>query len=611
MKKTGKKKGVIIITIILLILLIFISVYFVTKQLDLKNFTNNTNSTNKVDSEDDINYYFNGDKLSLIAEYDEIYKIANYDYKYDPIKVSDKYFIVKKNDKYGVIDFNGKVIEEIKYNYIENLSDEYYLINDNGTRLLKRNGNLVADVTNYKNGKVYKDNTDSKSLYIMLNEYLYSDSLAIGQNSDVINLGGNLRAVYYKDNQVVSGIDLESSSIIYDASTGKILKKIPGMINKTDSSYYYVGYSLATYMTKGTYYDNNFNDLLADKDYYFYSMQCDGNDYSGSIVTNKPGSYGYFSTNKKELILPIEYQNIYSSNENETLFSVKKNDKFGLVDDKNTILLPIEYDYILVINNYYVAAVKDNNLFIYDKDLNSIDDYKFIINKNIEVAMGGLCEPEYKFIDVQKYWDDDEKKFTDMFAKLKISTTSGIKTLYFHKDKIKLFDDDNYLYLTGDSSLSNNQNYVVISNIKDNFINNISVYNYNLEKLYDIDVSSYNISLDNNTFPDDYVSSVSTINFEFDCKNFIISYDYDENYEHKEIYFDLGKKKIVDNITYEGCKAINNNYFYYPTYTADNRRDKNNLCDNNNDKILEFNNDIEMINDNYFLVDDSKLYKIN
>jgi len=64
--------------------------------------------------------------------------------------------------------------------------------------------------------------------------------------------------------------------------------------------------------------------------------------------------------------VPCEYDSIrflgHWNREKEKLWVVKKNKKFGVVNDKNEIFIPFEYDGI--------SHLEGNNLWVEDKDKN-------------------------------------------------------------------------------------------------------------------------------------------------------------------------------------------------------------------------------------------------
>lgn len=537
------------------------------------------------------------EKISIIAEYDEISKMENTNYPFNDI--NEEYFIVKNDSAYGVINLNGNIIEDIKYDKIVYLIDGYYYVEENNVKTLNRKGNVVSDISKYEKGRLYKDNNDKDSLYIMLNEYIYNEYLTVSEDANIINLGGTLRGVYYKDSYNVFGIDGNTSSIVYDASTGKIITEIKGAINKASNvndSNYIVTYQLATYMRKYNYYDKDFNIVTADN-YYFYSGQCDGNTFASAVIDGTK-NYGYFSIDKKKLIIPIQYQNIYSVNDNETLFVVRNNDKYALLDDNNNIILPFEYDYMVIINNY-VVTIKDNNINLYDNKLNRIDKYSFDIDITNKIASYGLCDPEYEFINISRFVDEK-------LAKISFYADGKLKTLLFYDNNIELYEEEKNI-IFGYSQ--DNKRYIIMSSVIKNSINKVEVYDINKNKLFDIDISKYNISLSNNEFPLDSVSSIYNISYDFDCKYFIISY-YDRDNNRSKVYFELEKKEIVEEPQNLYCKRLDNNYFYYPIYNSNNSREKYELY-NNKELVFDFANDIEIIKEDYFLADRNKIYKVN
>ena len=253
----------------------------------------------------------------------------------------------------------------------------------------------------------------------------------------------------------------------------------------------------------------------------------------------------------------------------------------------------------MVIINDNIIAIKNNSLNFYDNKLNKIDKYSFKIDINKKIASYGLCESEYEYINISRYIEEN-------IATISFYTNGKLKILLFYNNNIELYEEETNV-IFGYSQ--DNKRYIIMSSIIDNSIKKVEVYDTQKNKLFDIDTSKYDISLSNNELPLDYVSSIYNVSYDFDCKYFVISYN-DKNKKINKIYFDLNTKEIVDTAPYLYCRNIDENYFYYPIYDKNNSREKYELY-NQEEKIIDFENEIEIIKEDYFLVDRNKIYKIN
>ena len=138
MKKKSKGQTIIIIILIILLIILAICGYYIYKQLNNNNNENPINNLKNQTKKEPT-------KLTKVGEYDLITSMGS------------NYFIIEENEKYGVIDTNGKIIEEIKYDDISYLIDNYYYTTLKDQVTLKRKGNTVGDISKYEGNKLYKD----------------------------------------------------------------------------------------------------------------------------------------------------------------------------------------------------------------------------------------------------------------------------------------------------------------------------------------------------------------------------------------------------------------------------------------------------------------------
>ena len=70
---------------------------------------------------------------------------------------------------------------------------------------------------------------------------------------------------------------------------------------------------------------------------------------------SKEAHEGAIRTNG-EVVLPMEYQSIIPRKKYNILI-IKKNDKYGLVDNRGNMILPMEYDSMSISNEQGLAAI--------------------------------------------------------------------------------------------------------------------------------------------------------------------------------------------------------------------------------------------------------------
>lgn len=438
MKKIIQNKKILIISIVTIIILITGIILGIT----LLNKEDNNPSNNQSNTNES-----NTNKPNTNEEYNNTYE-PTYTKRKIKENIDDTLIIVYEGDtyytrKYGIINSNGNIVEEIIYNNIFSLEYGYYLIDNGEEKILKRNNNEIAKITQYEPNKFYKDENDQSAPYIMLSETCFEEDAC-----EIVKLDGRYRAVYIKKSYDTIGSDISKNvfinygSIIYDIYDGKIIKEIPGKIeqksvpNSYGSDKYIVEYNGSTWFSLYTYYDNNFNNIMEGSN-FFVSYQCPIK-YSQEVTNINTTKSGYYSIKQKKQIIPIMYDTIYSHDDSETLFVVKNNDKYSLVNNNNEVLLS-NYDYMIYVGNY-IITLKENQFKIFDRNLKSIDEYTYEIDKKDEKIPNintGLCDSMHPYLLIKNNY------FLGGIINptlISIPTTSkGIITLEI-TDKIKVVD---------------------------------------------------------------------------------------------------------------------------------------------------------------------------
>lgn len=369
-------------------------------------------------------------------EYEDDYvrRIVSTSFEID--KIIDKdYFVISDSitDKYGVMDYTGKIVDDVKYKSITVLPDGYYLTETDDSKELKRKNNIIE--VNPESNKLYQDTNEENAPYVMISDNCY------GCATETLN--GNYRAAQIDKKYDVIGYDEKNhidtiyGSIIYDAKEGKIIKEVPGKVVKSrDLDNLYTGtYNNSTWFSLATLYDQDFNSLLKNGD-FFQRAQCSANEYSAETRNINSPSAGYYSIEQRKDILPKRFDNIYSHNKSETLFVVIENGKYDLVNNEDTTLLS-GYDYMVNIRDFIITE-QGNELRILDSNLNVVKEYT--IEKNNETIKnynGGLCDTRHPNLYF-KYNGEDIYSAT---FKVIIPTTNGIIALEI-TDEVKEIEYD-------------------------------------------------------------------------------------------------------------------------------------------------------------------------
>jgi hypothetical protein len=205
----------------------------------------------------------------------------------------------EKTKKYGYKDENSKIIIEPKFIYAENFSEglalvklkdfDYGFINKKGQVILKG----FSYASSFKNGFAF----------VNLNRYDFIDK----DGKFLIPVKYNL--LVESDYPIIDNITLSN--------------------------------------------DNKFEDFKKD-------WCCDENDadfFNGLVAcTNEEGKCGFFSLKTLTEVTPFEYDRLskFIELENGKMAAVaKKGDFYGVIDDKNNVLLDFSYDFLAWDTEYY------------------------------------------------------------------------------------------------------------------------------------------------------------------------------------------------------------------------------------------------------------------
>jgi len=385
-------------------------------------------------------------KVRIPFDYDDIFYLGN-----DLIRIS-------KNNKTGVVDIENKIILTLKYDYIQNQNGILFVQTNNTIDLFDSKGKQftnfrAADIDYFKNKKSIVTLPDKNTLIIddkgtiILNpiknhqfeRVFQSDSYliknTITKKEGVINSGGQYEieckydgispsnSIYIVTNNKKSGLITKNDALlkpfIYDYIFSAFHKDsiqfqnqyfahkgdLQGIINPfleneiipisykniEQLSKYYITANPENkngmFSSKGTviipedyeFYNVSQNKIFAVKNSKKYILTIGDNSYSetevlhGDFVKNQFNLGGFSKSNfqifknenklgvinnKNEIVLPPEFDfitEIYSTGE----FIVQKNKKYGIVNADNQVLLELKYDSYKIIKEVVKFEIKN------------------------------------------------------------------------------------------------------------------------------------------------------------------------------------------------------------------------------------------------------------
>jgi len=284
---------------------------------------------------------------------------------------------IVKSQKYGLMTTNGVVLEECIYEQKDIVLgyDNYYrIITSDGRTLIKRNGNLVKDITDLTDSYVLlKDANDKYSSYIVYE----SDNKSF--TTTQINDNVYVSNVMLNNNYYARIIDIDEGIIKeFDGYVGKVLMQ-NNLIDK---------YLIQVKDNKVNLLNIfDYNVILED-----YTRIGDEDNISGYVYSGKIINDNYITVckdkcgiinNNGDVIVPTEYDDIKEVEQVEpNYYAIKIKEKYGVVDKDNKIVVEPIYDDLYAYNNIFVL-ISDNKLKIIDVKLNRIYETNITVNDKI------------------------------------------------------------------------------------------------------------------------------------------------------------------------------------------------------------------------------------
>ena len=382
------------------------------------------------DSKEYTSKVLNGNNKEILTNYKNVQAIPN-----NNTSINNSYqtqiLRYKENDKYGVVSINGKKITPAIYESIETLEykdgilkvekdGKYGLIDLNGEEIVKTEYNSIeTDGYYYENSKYEKAGyivnirTDEGYRYGYINykgrqtlDTMYTNIKRITEIKDdnVVYLitYNNGKAGILKNGQTL--IENKYESIEFDGTNNILMLQQnakQGVYDLEGNMILPIQYENITFAGK---YINAYKDgkllvfdvtgTLQSEDSYKSLITVANGKYS--ITMNRDNKYGVIDSNKTN-ILENKYSYIEYAFDN--YFIVSLDEKTGIVDGNNNIIIPIEKDIVQNIrgtNTIQVINSSDNTSELYNKKMEKVStqtDARIYIKDNyIEIASANNIE---------------------------------------------------------------------------------------------------------------------------------------------------------------------------------------------------------------------------
>ena len=362
------------------------------------------------------------------------------------------YMVIKKNKKYGIINTSGKYIKDPEYDLIKKISPEIYFLKSNNEKNIyniKLDKELKIDNFSYIGNELYKISLNDKCGIIdknlnikvdIINDEIYSNNeniLILNEHEKYLldkNFNKKILKNDYSDIQLGIGNYLYINSdnkygIIDLDETVKISPKYNELVNLNNKNILigYIGKEMES-MNKIMVLKNNkigyinelgeeiippeysggflfkkekdFIQLKKNDSWYLLNLKTlkskkipfeDIGEYTDELmVVKKEEKFGYID-NEGKIKIPLKYT--IAENFNNGLAIVSTDKGFGVINKKGKRIIPLLYDEILIKDSYiYIKKDRKYGLYskqgkeilpiIYDKLGRVSEDFIFFKNRN-------------------------------------------------------------------------------------------------------------------------------------------------------------------------------------------------------------------------------------
>lgn len=293
------------------------------------------------------------------------------------------YYVLNVDDKYGVAKKDGSIVINPEYDevqipnrdqeiFVVKKGNDYSVLNANNEKILEGNGEVTGiEGTNSWGKKVY-NNTVLK--YQISGKYglLSFDGKRITDAiyEELVSLEEKYGEIRAKKDGKFGVINIKGVILVhakYDYVRGD------GYSNNDSNKE--AGYIVGVKSDKGMsygYLDKTEKEIIKPEQETLYRVTeiKDGNVY---LVASQNGRYALYKN--KDNVTDYKYLRVDYSNSGKC-FIVQKNKTYGVVNLDGKVVIPEEYDELLIVG-IYVRAYKDDQDYIFDLNGAAVEDSPF------------------------------------------------------------------------------------------------------------------------------------------------------------------------------------------------------------------------------------------
>ena len=367
----------------------------------------------------------------------------------------------------SVIGYNYKIIKNDKYSKF--VYD--YLIEEN-------ENNDITHVYDSKGNVLYEGEFSYTTFFVDKNHNLYLTEEDSADEENVITLY-RLRDGEFEKLFKVSHENVFFTYLVYRNGEEEYLLGFVGEVLSNESGKYEVD---KTYIVN---LDNEESELEG----YFLTGDEARIGQGSPVVTHNMSyvtfsdydmkNYGLYDLSNQEVAVEAEYELMYSTYNNG--FVAMKDDKTGIINANQKILVVFEYDFIDSHEDFYVIG-KDDKLAIMNDDYEFVTGFDFDYQRAYEghEYLYTLCCTSFNSFAAEKHGN-----------KYLLVTNYGSMSIQESKYKVNeayVINSDGTYETIQEDFYDQTGDYTLFFNSKDK---TYKVYDYDLEELSTIDLSSY------------------------------------------------------------------------------------------------------------------------
>ena len=327
------------------------------------------------------------------------------DKDYELFQVSEYlYFPLEVDGKYGVIKRDGSIVIMAEYDDVEipNQDKAIFVCSKDGKHIVL-NDKKEQLFENYEDVSVVKDNTSSENNVFNNTVLKYKENNRYG----VLDFSGN--KITDADYEEVSSLHSKYGEILVkkDGKYGVINIKgvtlvkcdydyVDGDGYSKGGSYKNGGYIIGNKTKSGFVYgyiDKNQKEVLKmDQETLYRVTEINSEDVY--LIASQNGRFALYRN--KENITGYKYIDIFYNNGTDT-FTVQKNKSYGLMKLDGNVVIPEEYNELMVVG-IFVKASKNDVDYTFDLDGKSIENSQFVsLEKTVTGKLYISIDADYKY----------------------------------------------------------------------------------------------------------------------------------------------------------------------------------------------------------------------